>query len=116
MKTRRGSQEVKKTVMLIALLLMTAVCVFAADGDDFGLNVHVNTILKLLNSPWVKGIACIALIIECIGLVTMGRQEPGMWKKFVPWIAGTVLFMAAGKITNTFMNLENTTTTELGLE
>jgi hypothetical protein len=46
----------------------------------------------------------------------MGRQEPGMWKKFVPWIAGTVLFMAAGTITNKFMNLDETTTGELGLE
>jgi hypothetical protein len=37
-------------------------------------------VLQMLSSPWVKGIACIALIAECIGLITAGRQEPGMFR------------------------------------
>jgi type IV secretory pathway VirB2 component (pilin) len=107
MKTSIRTQGAKKLIMVLGLLFMAAVCAFAqSSGDDFGLNTHVETILKFLNAPWVKGIACIALIIECIGLVTMGRQEPGMWKKFVPWIAGTVLFMAAGTITSKFLTLD----------
>jgi type IV secretory pathway VirB2 component (pilin) len=59
--------------------------------------------LLIITSPWVKGIACIALIVECILLITAGRQEQGMFKKFIPWIAGTILFMAAGTITSVFL-------------
>jgi len=69
-------------------------------------------VLEMLSSPWVKGIACIALIAECIALITAGRQEPGMFKKFIPWIAGTILFMAAGTITSKFVDIETSTFNE----
>jgi hypothetical protein len=35
-----------------------------------------------------------------------------MFKKFIPWIAGTILFMAAGTITSKFVNIETTTFNE----
>lgn len=94
---------------LAAIIIMLICCVIAVSaqskgGDDFGLNARVKMILNMLDSPWVKGIACIAFVVECILLFTAGRQEPGMFKKFIPWIAGTLLFMAAGTITNKFMD------------
>lgn len=102
----------KKFVMFMVL---TVVCVSAtfAEGDDFGLNSKVQILVDLISSPWVKGIACIALIVECIGLITAGRQEPGMFKKFIPWIAGTIIFMAAGTITSKFLNVQKTTFNEV---
>lgn len=106
----------KKFVMF---LFFAVVCVSAtfADGegtkDAFGLNSKVQILVDLISSPWVKGIACIALIVECIGLVTAGRQEPGMFKKFIPWIAGTIIFMAAGTITNKFLNVQSGTFNEV---
>lgn len=97
----------KKFVMFMFLAF---VCVSSTFADDaFGLNDKVKILVDLITSPWVKGLACIALIIECVGLITAGRQEPGMFKKFIPWIAGTIIFMAAGTITNKFLNVNNTT-------
>jgi type IV secretory pathway VirB2 component (pilin) len=91
-----------KRVLLLAICLF-GFSVMAFAQDNFGLGEKMQTLLDVIGSPWVKGIAAIALIIECIGLITAGRQEPGMFKKFVPWIAGTILFMAASTITNTFL-------------
>jgi type IV secretory pathway VirB2 component (pilin) len=92
-------------------VLIFSICLFAVStsafaADDFGLSSKMQTLLDVVSSPWVKAVAAIALIAECIGLITAGRQEPGMFKKFVPWIAGTILFMAASTITSTFLKPE----------
>jgi len=106
----------KRIFLVLLLLCITAVFSFAAD-DVFGLNSRVAILVNLVNSPWVKGIAFIALVIECIAMITMGRQEPGMFKKFIPWIIGTIVFMAAGPITNTFLKLDdNKPVDALGLD
>jgi type IV secretory pathway VirB2 component (pilin) len=94
---------------IAAVVLLLVMCTFSAAAEDFGLNEKIGMVLQMLSSPWVKGIACIALIAECIGLITAGRQEPGMFKKFIPWIAGTILFMAAGTITSKFVSIEEDT-------
>lgn len=95
-------------------LFFAVVCISSTFAEDtFGLNSKVSILINLISSPWVKGIACIALIVECIGLITAGRQEPGMFKKFIPWIAGTIIFMAAGTITNKFLAVDNTTFSEV---
>jgi type IV secretory pathway VirB2 component (pilin) len=92
--------------------LFLAICLFVVSGaafaqeDPFGISSRLQVLLDVVGSPWVKGIAAIALIAECIMLITAGRQEPGMFKKFVPWIAGTILFMAASTITSSFINPE----------
>jgi type IV secretory pathway VirB2 component (pilin) len=94
---------------MAALALLLVICTFSVAADDFGLDEKIGMVLQMLSSPWVKGVACIALIVECIGLITAGRQEPGMFKKFIPWIAGTILFMAAGTITSKFISVEEDT-------
>lgn len=109
----------KKTILmvLVGLIAMTATFADSNSSDAFGLNTNVSMILELFSSPWVKGIACLALIIEAIGLITAGRSEPGMWKKFVPWIAGTIVFMAAATITGKFLNVSsNTFTNQLNID
>jgi type IV secretory pathway VirB2 component (pilin) len=94
--------------LLFFLLILTVCTAFVSAQDDaIGLQKHVNTILDIFTSNAVRGVACIFLIILCIGLITTGRQEPEMFKKFIPWIAGTVLFMAAGKITEKFLDKDN---------
>ena len=108
----------KKFVMFLFLAVVCVSATFAqttttTTNDTFGLNSKVKILVDLVSSPWVKGIACIALIVECIGLVTAGRQEPGMFKKFIPWIAGTIIFMAAGTITNKFLNVQTSTFNEV---
>jgi hypothetical protein len=65
---------------MAALVLLLVICVFqVAAADDFGLDEKIGMVLQMLSSPWVKGIVCIALIVECIGLITAGRQELGMF-------------------------------------
>lgn len=104
----------KKFSMFLFFAVVCISSTFAQSAEDtFGLNSKVSILVNLISSPWVKGIACIALIVECIGLITAGRQEPGMFKKFVPWIAGTIIFMAAGTITNKFLAVDNTTFSEV---
>ncbi|MDR1074670.1 MAG: TrbC/VirB2 family protein [Treponema sp.] len=96
----------RRLAAMAAMGLVACVQAFAAEaGDDINsaLNGKVQIILNILSSPWVKGVACIALVAECIGMITAGRQEPGMFKKFIPWVAGTLLFLAAGTITSAFM-------------
>jgi type IV secretory pathway VirB2 component (pilin) len=90
----------KRAVLVVILL---ALCTFqaAAQDNSFGLDDKVGMSFQMLSSPWGKGIAC-------TGLITTGRQEPGMFKKFIPWIPGTILFMAAGTITSRFVNIETT--------
>jgi type IV secretory pathway VirB2 component (pilin) len=95
----------RKLLLLLLLGLCASQGLFA-QGVSFGIEKHVQTVLDFLSSPWVKGICVIALIVECIGMITAGRQEPGMFKKFIPWIVGTVLFMSAGTITSIFVNLD----------
>lgn len=98
----------------LMFLMVGAICISSTFAEDtFGLNSKVQILVDLISSPWVKGIACIALVVECIGLVTAGRQEPGMFKKFIPWIAGTIIFMAAGTITNKFLSVNSTTFTDV---
>ena len=72
----------KRFVMMV---FFAVVCVSAVCAEDLSstLNDKVKILLGVISSPWVKGIACIALIVECIGLITAGRQEPGMFKKFI---------------------------------
>jgi type IV secretory pathway VirB2 component (pilin) len=110
----------RKAAMLLAVGLTVAQGLFAqssGSGQASGLKVaeYVQKILDFLTNPWVKGVCVIALIVECIGMITAGRQEPGMFKKFIPWIAGTVLFMSAGSIVNMFLDL-NTASTDIKIK
>jgi type IV secretory pathway VirB2 component (pilin) len=97
----------KRSLILLFVFLAVCTVMLPAQEDTIGLQKHVNTILDIFTSNAVRGIACIFLIILCIGLITTGRQEPDLFKKFIPWIAGTVLFMAAGTITETFLDKDS---------
>jgi type IV secretory pathway VirB2 component (pilin) len=101
---------VNKRILLVFFLFFVITAFSFADNDDFGMNDKVGIIIKFITSPWVKGIAFIALVIECIAMIFAGRQEPGMFKKFIPWIAGTIIFMAAGHITSAFLKLDTSGT------
>jgi type IV secretory pathway VirB2 component (pilin) len=107
----RASFFGNRFILVMILFGISIISVYAQD-NSFGLDTKIGMVLQMLSSPWVKGIACIALIAECIGLITAGRQEPGMFKKFIPWIAGTILFMAAGTITSKFIDIETNTFNE----
>ena len=85
--------------MVLTALFMAVMCSFTfAQDAATEMNNSVNNIVDFFSSGWVKGIACIMLIGECLGLLFAGGQNPQIFKKFLPFIIGTVLFMCAGKI------------------
>lgn len=88
--------KIKKAVVF--LFLMVIACSFTFADAAASMNESVNNIVDFFSSGWVKGIACIMLIGECLGLLFAGGQNPQIFKKFLPFIIGTVLFMCAGKI------------------
>ena len=94
----------KKVVMTFFSLTVLSSLMFAENSAATGMANTVNNIVAFFDSGWVKGIACVALIAECIGLFVSGGQNPQIFKKFLPIIAGTVIFMCAGKIINLIFN------------
>jgi type IV secretory pathway VirB2 component (pilin) len=115
--------KTKTMKRFMAALLLVLVCGgFAAaqtstgNDSDFGLNSKVAILIDFLTSPWIKGIACVFLIIACITLISQGRQEPELFKRFLPWIIGAILYMAAGTITSKFITTDSSSIkSELGL-
>ena len=79
---------------------------FAADDTIETLDSWGNNILSIFSSGWVKALACVALIIEAIGMIVAGQQGGGgaIIKKFAPWIIGTVILLCASGITGYFLN------------
>lgn len=118
--TDAARQARRRKALCVFLCALICTSFAAAQSDEFGVSTNIAMILQFLASPWVTGLACIALIIEAILLLTAGRSEPGMFKKFVPWIAGTIVFLSAGTITSKFIgeSLSDTSrfTSELGIE
>lgn len=99
--------------IFMAAFLTFVVCSFTFADAAADMSSSVNNIVDFFSSGWVKGIACIMLIGECLGLLVAGGQNPQIFKKFLPFIIGTVLFMCAGKIvTLVFGDFGNTTFSE----
>lgn len=88
--------KIKK--LFVFLFLMVVACSFTFAGAAESMNNSVNNIVDFFSQGWVKGIACIMFIGECLGLLFAGGQNPQIFKKFLPFIIGTVLFMCAGKV------------------
>lgn len=88
----------KKLCMFLVLFVAATASIFAQNTASAEMNNVVGNLVSFFENGWVKGIACIALIAEAIGLIFAGGQNPQIFKKFLPLIAGTVIFMCAGKI------------------
>ena len=97
----------KKTFALVLVMcfISAQIHIFAYQpnyqGDvivSTGLEKVLNTILKFYSSGYMKAIVSIALGGLGIGLI-MNRGEPGIIKKFIPWIAGCVILLSLSTIT-----------------
>lgn len=102
----------KKACVFLVLFFVAATAMFASDTStstsvSSEMNNIVGNLVSFFESGWVKGIACIALIAEAIGLIFAGGQNPQIFKKFLPLIAGTVIFMCAGKIISLVFGANN---------
>lgn len=88
----------KKLCMFLVLFVAATASMFADDAVANEVNDIVGNLVNFFSNGWVRGLACIALIAEAIGLIFAGGQNPQVFKKFLPLIAGTIIFMCAGKI------------------
>lgn len=98
----------KKLFFFFVLSTVAVAATFAKDVNTDAMDTRVNTIVDFFNGKWVKGICCILLIGECLGLLFAGGQNPQIFKKFLPFIVGTVLFMCAGKIVSIIWGTSDT--------
>lgn len=105
-------------IFSILMVLCTVAPIFAASNNntsnkdyDFGMNTVMEVVIGFLTSKWIIGIVIALLAFEIILFITAGRADNQAWKKFVPIILGTGLFLAAPRITGYFINGGKLTTT-----
>lgn len=98
----------KVLFMLVFAAVFMCSGLFAADsgGEDFGVASAMQTLIDFLTNKWVIGLFFVAFCVECILLMTAGRADGQAWKKFVPVLAGTILFLAGPSITKKFMKVD----------
>ena len=95
-----------KSFLIFALLSCVMISnTFAASEAIDILDSWGNKILAIFSSGWVKALACVALIVEAIGMIVAGQQGGGgaIIKKFAPWIIGTIILLCASGITGYFL-------------
>jgi trbC/VIRB2 family len=92
----------KRVIMFFLFVMLCATSLFATDGNIAKLDDWAKIIVGLFTKTWLKAVCVIALIAICIGMVTIWRQEPGMFKKFIPWLVGVVVMLSAAAIVNFF--------------
>jgi type IV secretory pathway VirB2 component (pilin) len=95
----------KFALVLVISLICVQFHVFAYQPEyqgnvavSAGLEKVLNTILRFFSSGYMKAIVSIALGGLGLGLI-MNRGEPGIIKKFIPWIAGCVILLSLSTIT-----------------
>jgi len=91
--------------MLVICFIAAQLNVFAYQPEyqgsvtvSTGLEKVLNTILKFFSSGYMKAVVSIALGGLGIGLI-MNRGEPGIIRKFIPWIAGCIILLSLSTIT-----------------
>lgn len=93
----------KKIIAFCIVFFISIVCVYADSGRSIGkLDDYARLILGIFTSFWMKALCAVAFIIICIRAITVGRDEPGLIKKYIPWGIGVLLLLSAGDIVNFF--------------
>ncbi len=114
LKFKNTRSFVSSHKVLCVMLFVLIFCTAGAFADpntagsteaDFGVAGAMQTVIDFLTNKWVIGVFFVAFCVECIMLMTAGRADGQAWKKFVPILAGTVLFLAGPTITKKFMNM-----------
>jgi hypothetical protein len=106
--SQRKGFTCKAVLFFLVFLTLSGSLAFAYKGDGTGDNALalldssglpkiLNTVLKFFSSGYMKAIVSIALGGLGIGMI-MNRGEPGMIKKFIPWIAGCVLLLSLSTV------------------
>lgn len=95
-----------KKFFMFALLFACAVTpIFAQDAT--GIDSAVEKVTTFLSSGVITAICLIALVVEAIGVIVMGKQGADIQSiigKFAPWVVGTVVVLSANGICNYFLS------------
>lgn len=94
-----------KKIFMFALLFAIAVAPIFAEGT--AIDGAVSKVTGFLSSGLVTAICLIALVVEGIGVVVMGKQGADVQQiigKFAPWVVGTVVLLSANGICNYFLS------------
>lgn len=105
----------KKIIVFCIVFFVSIVCVYADTGSIGKLDNYARLILGFFTSFWMKAVCAIAFIIICLRAITVGRDEPGLIKKYIPWMIGVLLLLSAGEIVNFFFNGNENIADQLGL-
>jgi uncharacterized membrane protein len=97
--------HLKQAFALFIFLTLTVTPAFAsgASGALGDLSKALGIILGFFSSGFMKAILSIALGALAVGLV-INRGEPGIVKKFIPWIVSCILLLSLPAITGIIFN------------
>ena len=105
----------KKIIALCIVFFISIVCVYADTGSIGKLDNYARLILGFFTSFWMKATCAVAFILICLRAITVGRDEPGLIKKYIPWGIGVLLLLSAGEIVNFFFSGNENIADQLGL-
>lgn len=94
----------KKAFLFALIFVCAAFPIFAQDAT--GIDGAVEKVTSFLSSGLIMAVCLIALVVEGIGVVVMGKQGADIQAiigKFAPWVVGTVVILSANGICNYFL-------------
>jgi len=102
--TKMKTERIRAIFLMVILLLPASLC-FADMTPNYsetvrdigGLSEVLNQILGFFRSNYMKAIVSIALGGLAVGMI-INRGEPGIVKKFIPWIVGCTLLLSLSAI------------------
>lgn len=94
----------KKVFIFALIFICAAFPIFAQNAT--GIDSAVEKVTSFLSSGLITAVCLIALVVEGIGVVVMGKQGADIQAiigKFAPWVIGTVVVLSANGICNYFL-------------
>ena len=109
-KSKVISEKEKKEIswkkfFMFALLFACAITPIFA--QETGIDSAVEKVTSFLSSGVITAICLLALVVEAIGVIVMGKQGADIQSiigKFAPWVVGTVVVLSANGICNYFLS------------
>ena len=111
----KQTENRKKIITFCIVFVISLVCAYADSGGISKLDDYGRMILGLFTSFWMKATCAVAFILISIRAITVGRDEPGLMKKYIPWLIGVMLLLSAGEIVNFFFSGNEDIAGQLGL-
>lgn len=104
---KEKTQFAWKKFFMFALIFACAVTPIFAQDATTGIDGAVSKVTTFLSSGAITAVCLIALVVEAIGVVVMGKQGADIQSiisKFAPWVVGTVVLLSANGICNYFLS------------